>query len=295
MMVIILASLWGTQSAGLTKLALKQLKTPTDAFLPTDLLKMTRDFTFDRIETLFEILPDEATRNNVLGFSNYEDLVLATGGWHGQIVHLKTVGWGERNVVFDEQNKFVTELWWSDKNIRSVNWNALSKLTSLTRLYLNNNQLEGPVDWKSLPRGLEVLYLYSNQLSGGIDTASLPDRLTDFQARDNQFGGIVDLSRLPRGMVHFMVQNNNLFEYGNFDELPAGLRVLNLENNAFQGTIQVNHLPPNMQYLILRDNKFVGNIDLNHLPPTMVEIWLQGNQLDDIDLRNVGENTFIYV
>jgi hypothetical protein len=75
-------------------------------------------------------------------------------------------------------------------------------------LWLNSNQLTGPVDLTRLPRSLTKIYLNENQLSGGVDLTRLPARLTLLGLHVNALSGPVDLTRLPRSLTTLWLQRN---------------------------------------------------------------------------------------
>ncbi|KAJ7544710.1 hypothetical protein O6H91_09G090300 [Diphasiastrum complanatum] len=160
----------------------------------------------------------------------------------------------------------------------------LSNLTSLTRLYLQNNHITGsiPSSIGSI-KYLQTLYLSDNLFSGplppSINNLSL---LTTLYVDHNVLSGAIpDLSAL-KSLQYLWLQDNQFTgaipsELGN---LPS-LQNLGMENNHFTGSLPdtINQLS-SIPYLFLQNNRLSGPLpDLSGL------INLQG-----LDLTN---NSFV--
>ena len=151
--------------------------------------------------------------------------------------------------------------WKTDAPLRE--WYGVATGTGgrVTGLYLDNNNLTGPIpEWLGDLSNLQGLSLYDNQLTGPIpDALGRLSKLRDLWLENNELTGPIppelgDLSNLQR----LYLDNNNLT-----GPIPDALGDLS-----------------NLRYLSLRGNNLTGPIpealgDLSNLQ----ELWLWGNDL----------------
>ena len=102
------------------------------------------------------------------------------------------------------------------------NFNDVSpKLTelppNLKLLDLSFNGLSGPnFPWFDLPSTLQKLYLQNNRLEGTVDMSLLPNELTTLWLHDNEFEGCAEWHALPPDLYSFALSNRLTDEFRAF-------------------------------------------------------------------------------
>jgi len=158
----------------------------------------------------------------------------------------------------------------------------LSKMTRLTGLFLEGNDMEGP-----LPESLEGmtalldLRISENRFSGPIAVLSALSNLETLHLGSNEFTGEIPNMFDKLFRLHELVFSNNKFEGPIPQTLThlQALKTLILDSNQLEGT-----LPPGLGLLTdvitlsLRDNKFEGTI------PTLL------GRLDDVKIMSLNHN-----
>ena len=173
----------------------------------------------------------------------------------------------------------------------------LSSLTSLTHLYLNNNQLSGTIpNWLSNLTSLTHLYLNNNQLSGEIPDLSRLTNLQQLSLWGNQLSGeIPDLSRLTSLLYLFLDDNQLSGTIPNLSGL-TNLQQLSLSRNQLSGRIPDLSFLTSLTRLTASQNQLDGRIpgwvsDLDNLQ----QLTLDQNQLSGPipDLRHLTNLTVL--
>ena len=106
-----------------------------------------------------------------------------------------------------------------------------NRLTSLTVLYLYNNQLTGALSDVTLPASLTTLSLHTNQLTGALSAVTLPASLTILHLGTNQLTGALSDVTLPASLTVLHLYTNQLTGALSDVTLPASLTVLHLGTN----------------------------------------------------------------
>ena len=179
----------------------------------------------------------------------------------------------------------LTNLWLNNNQLTGSIPSELGDLTNLTQLYLNNNQLTGTIppklgDLTSLDR----LWLYVNQLTGTIPS-ELGDltNLTNLSLHNNQLTGTIpsalgDLTNLTRLSLYGNQLTGSLpSELGNLTSLTN----LWLNNNQLTGSIpsELGDLT-SLTQLYLNNNQLRGPIPSKLGDLTSLDrLWLYVNQL----------------
>ncbi len=198
---------------------------------------------------------------------------------------------------------------WSNKRLRSLDGNQLSKLAGARILRLDGNQLRRlPENFGQLER-LETVYLQKNQLIDGSPIQNLPA----LEMADLSFNGLEDLDgafrrcpslrvvragfnqlkSLPRelfeqpALEELYLADNKLAELPAWVSNAANLRVLDLSNNNLQS------LPAEITRLKnLETLKLAGN-PISHLPegltklPNLRVLDLSGTQMDATEIEDL--------
>ena len=168
-----------------------------------------------------------------------------------------TVPIGDWAQVNTDANGRVTYLGLWENNLRGTLPTALGNLDQLTDLYLQDNQLSGPIPDLGRLSQLEILRMWNNQLTGRIP-ASMRNltKLRYLELWENQLTGpIPDLSRL------------------------TGLAFLDLHDNQLSGNIPSMRGLDKLEEIRLSDNRLSGPIpDLSGLT-SLDRLWLERNQL----------------
>ena len=190
-------------------------------------------------------------------------------------------------VTLDSATGRVQRLLLSGNNLTGRIPDDLSALTSLTILYLQKNQLTGPIPDLSRLTSLTTLWLNENQLTGRIPP--LPASLTTLWLHDNLLSGPIP-NTLPTSLMILWLHDNRLS--GPIPDLSTltSLKELWLNGNFLTGEIptkydpndntrQVLALPPSLLQLSLHDNQLYGEIpDLSSLT-SLRELTLYDNSL----------------
>ena len=155
----------------------------------------------------------------------------------------------------------------------------LSALTKLGRLHLTHNRLSGPIPDLSALTKLRSLSLFGNRLSGPIPDLSALTNLRNLALANNRLSGpIPDLNAVSK-LLTLDLSGNDLT--GPIPDLSAqtDLKWLFLDGNRLSGPIPNLSPLTNLTHLYLRYNQLSGPIpDLSAL----TELWhlyLNGNQL----------------
>jgi len=157
----------------------------------------------DDVKTLFEILPNAYDRIRKIGFESYDEYSKARDGRARDVLKAHHINFGNAK----DGRIAVHQIDWSRSErsdrrsrINSVNWSAISKLSSLAKLDLSHNQLEGNVEWSKLPYSLTHLQLEHNMFSGPVNVTAMPLNLNDVSLYNNMFSGSIrfqDFNKRP--------------------------------------------------------------------------------------------------
>ena len=148
--------------------------------------------------------------------------------------------------VTTDGNGRVTGLNLRTNNLVGTLPDELGNLTSLLQIYLQDNQLSGPIPALSGLTSLTHLEMARNQLSGSIPALATLTSLQKIYLQGNQLSGpIPDLSGLT-GLTHIYLQDNGLT--GTIPDLSGltSLTHLDLARNGLSGSIPAPghpHLP----------------------------------------------------
>ena len=153
---------------------------------------------------------------------------------------------------------------------------ALSGLSSLGELYLDNNQISDISALSGLSR-LFLLYLGINQISDVSALNGLAN-LTNLRLNTNQISDVSALSGLT-GLLWLHLDNNQISDINALSEL-TGLFWLNLENNQINDVSALNGLA-NLTSLRLNTNQISDVSALSGLTELSF-LDLEYNQISDI-------------
>jgi Leucine-rich repeat (LRR) protein len=158
----------------------------------------------------------------------------------------------------------VTGLDWEALNLNGTVSTHLSKLTSLTELWIQNNNLVGSIP--AFPRSIQYMSVENNHFTGKI-----PEFPNFYEAYldNNEFSG--KLPELPATAMYFYAGNNRLT--GEIPKLPSNLQYLDVQSNSLSGGIP--NMPPKMVDLILSNNNLKGKLPA--LPNTLATLNLASN------------------
>ena len=185
-------------------------------------------------------------------------------------------------------------------------------MTSLTALYLQNNQLTGSLPmWLNGMTDMTDLWLWGNQLNGNLpdlsgmtslniaklsanmlegnipDGSMLPPNATWLLLQENQLDGpIPDLSDMTSLRVLWLHSNDLTGDAGALGTVTT-LTNVNLRGNDLSGIGDLSGLD-NLQYLYLQDNELtmipatLGDLD------SLTRLWLHNNELTGMIPSELG-------
>ncbi|KAJ1276011.1 hypothetical protein BS78_05G181200 [Paspalum vaginatum] len=157
---------------------------------------------------------------------------------------------------------------------------SIESMTSLGKLYLNSNQLSGPLP--RFPESLQTLDISRNYLSGPLPSDFGAPNIWDLRLYSNRITGHVPNIMCQMQFLNILDLSNNLLEGGLPECFQAeNIFMLILSNNRFSGKF-----PPSLQrctglYILdLDSNKFNGELPM----------WI-GNMVN-LEIVRLGHNTF---
>ena len=180
-------------------------------------------------------------------------------------------------VTTDEQGR-VTRLFLQNNGL-SGPLPDLSALTSLTSLNLGINKLAGPIPELGALINLTSLSFYYNQLTGPIPDLSALTNLKVLYLHKNQLGGpIPDVSPLT-GLTALYVSDNQLT--GTIPDLSAltNLTWLDLGSNQLTGPVPDLCAFTNLKHVYLGSNQLDGPIPNLCALTNLTVLYLSNNQL----------------
>ena len=131
--------------------------------------------------------------------------------------------------------------WGWRKLVGTPHWVHLSSMMPKLHIYLNDNQVNGEIDFKFLP-------------------------MRFFYARQNRFKGRLKLEDMQEHLKFIYLGHCDLRGPISFHALPPGFECLCAPVNHLSGSLDFGVLPPTMRSLDLSNNNFSGPVDLNKLP-----------------------------
>ena len=191
-----------------------------------------------------------------------KDTLIGTGANAGSLNWAKGLSMASWTGVKVNSDGRVTELRLPVKRLTGTIPIALSELTGLTIIHLDNNRLTGTIPDLSALTGLTILNLHVNRLTGGINADYFPSSLVQLslerqrplklpfaQATTGLTGSIPDLSKL------------------------INLAILRLNNNGLRGSIPDLSALEKLTHLHLNNNRLDGHINASHFPPRSLSSW----------------------
>ncbi|CAI9114947.1 OLC1v1015774C1 [Oldenlandia corymbosa var. corymbosa] len=155
---------------------------------------------------------------------------------------------------------YLETLWFTKlKNLTGFIPPELGKLSKLTDLRLDHNQLSGDTSWFSSFVSLNILVLSDNNLTGNISSICKIRSMMMLNLNNNKFTGM-----LPQDMGITMPNLNSLYlSNNNFTAWMQGLRQLtslSLAKTGIKGPLPrwLPRLSPNLQKLNLAENELTG-------------------------------------
>ncbi|BAP57791.1 receptor protein kinase-like protein [Thioploca ingrica] len=138
--------------------------------------------------------------------------------------------------------------------------NFKEKLTKLTHLNLGGNSLTGPIDGLYFPPSLKLLSLYGTPLNQPLSDLSSLINLTDLDLGYTQLSGTIDANYFPKSLTTLYLDGNPFNQpIPNLSSLTH-LTYLYLGNAQLSGSINVSFFPTSLQSLSLGSNPLEGNI-----------------------------------
>ena len=126
--------------------------------------------------------------------------------------------------------------------------------TILEKFNVQNNDLNGSIDFKGLPRRLHFLSLSSNRFCGSLLLADLPDTMAMLDAQLNYFSGEIMLDSLPPTMEEILLGHNELTGPIHIQRLPNSMEIIDVRSNWLSGEFRLLALPPNLREIDISDN-----------------------------------------
>ncbi len=192
------------------------------------------------------------------------------------------LNWGDPNIPFENWDGILVN---PDGTVYDINLpnKGLTgtipdfNLPALTRLILNDNDLEGTIPNFS---GIPLLYslaLYNNRLDGAIPDLIHLNALTWINLSNNQLSGVIpDLSHMTQLTTIGLNGNELNGEIPDFNTL-VNLEYLVLENNQLSGNVPDFSNLTQLKQLGLKSNELVGNIP-------------EFSTLTNLEILNIGDN-----
>ena len=152
--------------------------------------------------------------------------------------------------------------------------------SSMRKMTISDNKLDGSLDTKNLPRGMTHFAAGSNRLTGTFCMATLPEGMEVVGISSNRFEGTLNVAAMPKTMKEFRAGSNKFFGNVDLSRLPEGLTDLSLGDNEFSGEIDLAVIPPGMRRLLLSENNIEQDeLVVGEVPESVKSIDLHGNRI----------------
>ena len=155
-------------------------------------------------------------------------------------------------------------------NVSPCTWAGIAcndnkSVVTLDMSAVSRYKMEGNLTWENLPQTIVHVNVANQGLQGTMDTRLFPPGLNFFSSMDNWQSGPIDLSQLPVGITIVRFNKNAHTEYLDLTSLPDTLRQLNVSSNLFIGEINLDSLPASLRRLELSNNRLYGTLGFNEL------------------------------
>lgn len=152
-----------------------QLEASINKVVGKDVRDQVFGFVHNELFSLFNALPDTATRARILGFQDHRSMQREMHTFAELQPYLSSKGVEVEHRYSGGDHYHVLEIAWYNKNTSNLNWAHFREMASLTNLDLDKNELT-KVDLTQLSnlRHLKKLSFCNNPLEGIIDFSDLP-------------------------------------------------------------------------------------------------------------------------
>jgi len=176
---------------------------------------------------------------------------------------------------------------WSDPlNSNYCSWSGITCQNSTIDVYLKANNLTGQIPGNFTELNLRKVHLDQNNLNGNLDWFLPSEDLISLSLSHNQFEGEITLNLYKATKLrHLNLANNFLSGSLNASvSLWAVLERLDLSQNRFQGPLHQDISKVTFLYhLNISHNKFSGELPSNMLSLSLESVWASNNLFHKID------------
>ena len=152
---------------------------------------------------------------------------------------------------------------------------------SVESVDLTHCLLKGTLDVAVLPKGLMLFSVQEGEeLQGTVDFGSLPPKMRSFEIDENQFSGSADLEHLPAALRVFDIAVNKFTGTVSLKSLPIEMERLYIHNNGFSGSLDISNLPTKLAVFSASNCQFTGELHFKNLPPNLESLFLEDNKFE---------------